>query len=75
MTRRAPEEGQGLGHYPETLPDRQWEPVRIYRRGTGVADLIAAVLEPSPENDGLIRAKAAGDEGDVLNRIRALVCD
>jgi hypothetical protein len=66
--------GLGLGHYPQDLPDRRREPVRIYKLGTPAADLIEAVLSPSEESDEAIRERSSGEATKVLGDIRELVC-
>ena len=67
--------GNGLAHYPRTLPDSQHAYARIYKQGSRAAEIIGAVLEPDPDKDAIIRK--AGDEThqDVLRKIRELVED
>ncbi len=67
--------GRGLGHFPEELPAYQENPVRIYKLGSRVADLIDAVLKPNPDNDEQLRRAGGGDAEAVLDNIRALVCE
>lgn len=64
----------GLGHYPDPLPDSQWEQVRVYRLGTPTADLVDAVLNPSDEHDEFIREAIGGEAADTLDRVRELIC-
>ena len=64
----------GLGHYPEVLPDSQWEPIRIFKLGSPTADLIDAVLNPTDEHDAAIREAAGGEAADTLTRVRELIC-
>lgn len=69
--------GLGLGHVPEDLPKNYWDPIRVYKLGSKVADLIDAVLKPSKEHDDEIRQALGGEKAelmDVLDRIRELVC-
>lgn len=65
----------GLGHVPEELPTYQHEPVRVYRLGSPVAELITAVLRPSDAGDARLREAAGGDDARILQQIRQLVCD
>ena len=67
--------GLGLGHYPRELPTYQEDPVRIYKLGSRIADLIDAVLEPTADHDEELRRAMGGDAEDVLSKIRALVCE
>lgn len=66
--------GLGLAHYPLELPDRQREPVRLYKLGTPAADLIEAVLSPSEDSDEAIREGSGGEAASVLEEVRELVC-
>ncbi|GAB3261421.1 hypothetical protein [Nocardioides dilutus] len=71
-------EGEGLGCFPVEIlknnPEpRQWQEVRIYRRGKGVGRLIEAVTAPTVAGDRLLR-EDAGEGADVVRQIRALVC-
>lgn len=72
--------GLGLGHFPleaddgEPMPYRQSAPVRIYKLGSPVADLIDAVLEPSDEHDEELREAATASSTEIVDRIRELVC-
>jgi hypothetical protein len=68
-------EGLGLGHLPPTLPDAHYEHVRIYRKGSPAARLIAAVLEPGTENDEAIRQAVAKELATIIKQIQELVCD
>jgi hypothetical protein len=64
----------GLDHYPSMLPDRQDEPVRVYRQGSPVAELIEAVLVlDDPKADAKLRKAAKNDCEKVLKKIRELV--
>ena len=67
-------EGVGLKSYPAELPANQWETVRIYKAGTPVADLISAVTNPSEETDAVLREYVEGDQQEILNKVRELVC-
>lgn len=65
----------GLSHVPEELPAYQENPVRIYRLGTSIADVVNAVLHPSSGGDQVLR-QLGGDQGqDILKKIRELVCE
>lgn len=66
--------GLGIAHYPPEVPDWQERPIRLYRMGTPIADLIDAVLEPTPNHDEELKAAVSGGAADVLNQVRALVC-
>jgi hypothetical protein len=65
--------GLGLGHYPVELPDRQWVPVRLYKLGSPIADLVDAVLNPSEEHDDELRQKVSGGDSETIKRIKALL--
>jgi hypothetical protein len=64
----------GLGHFPAPLPESQEMPVRLYRRGTPVGDLIEAVLAVDSKRDDQLRQATAGDEMNIIRKIRELVC-
>jgi hypothetical protein len=66
--------GLGLGHFPRDLPEYQWKPVRVYRLGSPVGDLIEAVLELDVGRDEQLRRAAGGSEAQILQQIRELVC-
>jgi hypothetical protein len=68
--------GAGLGCFPE--PENvgyQEENVRVFRRGTPIADVIDAVLRPSDFGDDRLREAAAGGGAEKLKQIRAIVCE
>lgn len=68
--------GIGLGHVPRELPSYQHQPVRLYKRGTPVGDLIEKVLMPGQQNDEAIAELAgeqATDYGAIVQKIRELV--
>lgn len=67
--------GMGIGHYPNPLPEYQEQPLRLYKLGTPVAQVIDAVLNPSLEHDRELRQMAEGDAQTTLEQIRALVCE
>jgi hypothetical protein len=54
--------GQGLKHYPSKLTNRQDDYVRIYKGRSAVADMISAVLKPSPQSDKTLRQAASQAE-------------
>jgi len=64
----------GLGYFPD-LGDYQHQTTRIYQLGTPVADLVSAVLNPTPTNDAKLRKAAGGDDDEILAKVRALVCE
>jgi len=65
---------EGLGSVPMDVPDRQYEIVRIYRLGTGVAQIIDAVLKPTTEGDVRLRSASSSEALQQINRIREIVC-
>lgn len=67
--------GLGLGHYPPSLPDDQTERVRVYKLGSPVANLIGAVLKPTESNDDVIRSSVQGEDTELIEQIRELVCE
>lgn len=71
-------EGEGLGYFPldmiEDNPEpRQWQEVRIYRRGKGIGKMVQAVTNPTQAGDRLLRENS-GDGTELIHQIRALVC-
>jgi hypothetical protein len=66
--------GLGLGHFPTRLADDQTELVRLYKLGSPVANVIGAVLNPNEGNDGVIRSAVEGEDAEVIEQIRELVC-
>ncbi len=67
--------GMGIGHYPVKLPEYQHQPVRLYKLGTPMAQIIEAVLNPSTEQDQELRQMAVGDARATLDAVKALVCE
>lgn len=68
-------ESVGLKHYPQELPQYQWDEVRLTKAGSPVDRLIRAVLTPGEANDEVIRKAVGNDAEAVLSRVRELVCD
>ena len=71
-------EGEGLGYFPlETVLDnpepRQYQEVRVYRRGKGIGKVIQAVTNPTPAGDRILRENS-GEGTELIQQIRALVC-
>jgi hypothetical protein len=66
--------GLGIAHYPSEVPDWQERPLRLYRMGTPIAELIDAVLDPSSGHDDELRQAVSGGAAEVLSQVRALVC-
>jgi hypothetical protein len=66
--------GLGIAHYPPEVPDWQEIPIRLYRMGTPIADLIDAVIQPTEKHDQELRDAVGGNNAEVINQIRALVC-
>ncbi|WP_049575908.1 hypothetical protein [Nocardiopsis sp. SBT366] len=62
----------GLGHIPVKLPESSTEDVRIFRLGTQIADVVAAVQVPSHEGDEALRA-VGGVASDKISRIKAII--
>jgi hypothetical protein len=58
----------------EQLPVSQTENVRVYSQRSKLGSIIEAVLQPSGKGDQILREAATSDAGDVLDRIRTLVC-
>ena len=68
--------GMGLGHVPVELPRYQEKPVRLYKLGTPVADVIQAALSPGQETDEKLKFHAGKESSryaDIIERIRELV--
>ena len=53
--------GMGLGHIPQALPKSQHHPVRLYKRGTAVGDLIETVLTPGESKTVRVPFELPGD--------------
>ncbi|MGQ0671160.1 MAG: hypothetical protein ACT4PO_16120 [Actinomycetota bacterium] len=68
-------EGHGLNFFPRPLPGYQEQSVRLWKRGTPVAEVIEAALNPSANGDEILRTRTAGQEEEILRRIRELVCE
>ncbi len=56
------------------LPVSQHDSVRVYSQRSRIGSLIEAVLQPSGKGDQVLREAATNDAGDVLDRIRTIVC-
>lgn len=70
--------GIGLGTVPPELPAYQESPVRVYKYGTPVGDLISTVLSPGEANDEKLTsqfpAKGKGvDYAAIVQKIKELV--
>lgn len=68
--------GMGLGHLPQELPNYQNEPVRLYKRGTPLGDLIEIVITPGESNDLKLKEQfkdGSVDHALIIERIRELV--
>lgn len=59
----------------QPLPLSQDQHVRIYSQRSRVGALADAILEPSGKGDQILREAGTNDAGDVLDRVRALVCE
>ena len=40
--------GLGIAHLPQSVPDWQEHPIRLYRMGTPIAELLDAAHDPTP---------------------------
>ena len=70
--------GMGLGHIPAELPAYQHEPVRLYKHGTPVGELIDKVLTPGQQNDSYISEHMGENSPDyaaIVQKIKELVAD
>jgi len=67
-------DGLGIGYYPLVLPDSQRDWVRLTHKGTAIADLVNAVLDPSEANDDRLLDAVNNEDQRVLQQIRELVC-
>src|SRR6266478_2669026 len=65
--------GNGLGHFPNPLPDRQHDLVRVYTLGSKVGDLINAALNVGSANDTTLRKATPNGDGKILDKIRELL--
>lgn len=68
--------GMGLGHIPQELPNYQHEPVRVYKKGTPIGELIDLVLTPGQQNDNKLAAQFDAEDVDyasIVQKIRELV--
>ena len=70
-------EEHGLGYLPATraLPTDQDRIVRLYVERSPVGRIIGAVLKPSDQGDQRLREAASNDGAEVLEAVRALVCE
>lgn len=70
--------GMGIGHVPRTLPTYQHEPVRLYKRGTPVGDLIETVLTPGEQSDKQLVDQLGESDvkyAEIIEQIRNLVSE
>lgn len=65
---------QGLGHFPDDLPNYYWDEVRLFTQGTQVSRLIEAARAVGEDHDELIRELVQSDAGETLQKVRELVC-
>jgi hypothetical protein len=56
------------------LTNEQTDPVRIYKQGTFVANLIEAATSVGEAHDEKLRLVAESKADEILKQIRALVC-
>lgn len=73
--------GEGLGYFPEwVLTDQNQAPrygdvVRVFRKGTGLGEVVTAVLEPTDRGDERLKEIADGDAVEILSMIRLLLAE
>jgi len=65
---------QGLGHFPDELPNYYWDEVRLFTQGTQVSRLIEAARSVGDDHDTVIRELVEVDASDTLQKVRELVC-
>jgi hypothetical protein len=65
---------RGLGVFPE-LSGNRYEDVRIYRLGTPLGRLVAAVLTPTLDGDELLKEIGNNRASELLTKVRDLVCE
>ena len=67
----------GLGYLPagRDLPRDQYATVHLYLRDSPVGEVVEAVLHPSEAGDARLREAAGSDAAEILQQIRALVCE
>lgn len=66
--------GQGIGHTPQLVPDG-WQEVRLYKIGTSVGTLISSATTPGEDGDNRLRELAANEPAQIIEQVRALVCN
>jgi hypothetical protein len=66
--------GLGIAHLPAGVPDWQEQPIRLYRMGTPIAELLDAAHDPTAEHDEELKNAVSGSAADILNQVRAIVC-
>jgi hypothetical protein len=63
-----------MGHFPAELPSNQSQPVRVFLLDTPVADVVNAVLNPSPKGDATLRdVDSAHDVRERLQQVREII--
>lgn len=63
-----------FSHAPSELLSYQWDEVRLYAQGSQAGRLIEAAHDVPADNDEIIREMAGNDAGEILARVRELVC-
>lgn len=63
----------GLGHFPDPLPTDKSENVRLFRQGTRIADLVAAVRHPTAAGDELLVSAALDEDAAIVSRMKAIL--
>jgi hypothetical protein len=56
------------------VPDWQETPIRVYKMGRPIANLIDAVLDPTARHDDELKEAADSQSAEILDEIRTLVC-
>ncbi len=65
---------QGLGHFPDELPNYYWDEVRLFMQGTQVSRLIEAARNVGEDHDAVIRELVESDASETIQKVRELVC-
>ena len=73
-------ESVGLGYFPKSVIDendypRMTDTLRVFRKGSALGQIAQGVLSPTIKGDDVLRQAAAGDTGEILKKIRLLVCE
>ncbi|CAM5574481.1 hypothetical protein [Streptomyces coeruleorubidus] len=66
-------ESHGMGHFPGELPSSQHDQVRLYLLGSPIADVVKAVLSPTPKGDEALRSINDAGAQEQLRQIGEIV--